>query len=66
MRIKFSVGVSEAEEDRRRLEELRRQSGLASLASVHDDPEARPPGWPAAPDEVDDETASPAVPLWAW
>jgi hypothetical protein len=66
MRIKFTVGMSEAEEERLRLEEQRRQSSQGSTFGGDEDPEARAPGWPAASDSPDEEVDPPAIPIWAW
>lgn len=66
MRIKFSVGLSEAEEDRLRLEEQRRRSSQANALAGDEDPEDRAPGWPAAPEGPEEELDRPAIPVWAW
>jgi hypothetical protein len=66
MGIKFSVGVSEAEEDRLRLEEQRRQSGQSAANATSEDPETRAQGWPAAASESDEEGDPDAIPVWAW
>ena len=67
MSIKFSVGMSEAEEDRLRLEQGR-QSPRGMVACSERDLSARPPGWPVAPEGSDDERElePAALPLWAW
>jgi hypothetical protein len=68
MSVKFSVGVSDVEEDRLLLEE-RRQSA-EWLGRVGDDElEDRPPGWPLSPPACDEDTDAdpePDQPPWAW
>lgn len=66
MSVKFSVGISELEEDRLLLEEQRQSPEWVGL-SAEGDLEARPAGWPLwapAPDEEAEEHELP--PVWAW
>jgi hypothetical protein len=67
MSVKFSVGVSDVEEDRLLLEE-RRQSAEWLGRGSDEELEARPPGWPLSP-PASDEEADPdpdQPPVWAW
>jgi hypothetical protein len=67
MSIKFSVGVSEAEEDRVLLEE-RRQSPARLSHDSDDEPTARPAGWPLSSQSSQEEEDEPIdLPsTWAW
>lgn len=66
MSIKFSVGMSDLQEDRRALEELRRKSPAGARRGTQKKREAGAPGWPlqASPDE--EPAAVPGQSLWAW
>jgi len=69
MSIKFSVGVSDLEEDRRALEELRRKSPAGSRERGDSDSkgEAGAPGWSLqASAEDEHESAPTGQSLWAW
>lgn len=63
MSVKFSVGVSETDEDRELLETLRRSP---SRIDRHGDEglEARPAGWPLRGEGDEDAEAQPST--WAW
>jgi hypothetical protein len=67
MAVKFSVGVSELEEDRLLLEE-RRQSPDWVGRSGDGELEARPAGWPPSSSAPEEEAEEPAelLPPWAW
>jgi hypothetical protein len=65
--IKFSVGVSDLEEDRRALEELRRKSPAGSCEPGDSKGEAGAPGWSLqASAEDEHESAPTGQSLWAW
>jgi hypothetical protein len=68
MGIKFSVGVSDFEEDRRALEELRRKSPAGSRERGDSKGEAGAPGWSLQASAEDDEheSAPTGQSLWAW
>lgn len=62
MSVKFSVGVSETDEDRALLETLRRSPSRLDAGGEEDLP-GRQPGWPLQGES--DEDAPPQSP-WAW
>jgi hypothetical protein len=65
MSVKFSVGVSEIEEDRILLEE-RRQSPDWIGRGGDGDLEARPPGWPLSRPAPEEDVEEELPPVWAW
>jgi hypothetical protein len=65
MGIKFSVGMSDLDEDRRALEELRRKSP-PGRARGENEGEAGAPGWSLQASADDDEPAVTGQSLWAW
>jgi len=64
MSVKFSVGVSDEQEDRLLLEELRRQRPSQTLASAEEELETRRPGWPLR--AVSEDEPEQSQPFWAW
>jgi len=65
MSVKFSVGVSKAQQDRARLEQ-HRSSGEWVALGRQGDAEERSPGWPLRGDEATDDADQEAPPQWAW
>jgi hypothetical protein len=63
MSVKFSVGVSETDEDRALLETLR-QSPSRLESPTEEELPARRAGWPLGPDADDDSAAVQST--WAW
>ena len=67
MSVKFSVGVSETEEDdedRELLETLRRSPSRIDRTTTDEGLETRPAGWPLRADGEDDPEPQPSS--WAW
>ena len=64
MGVKFSVGVSDGQDDRQQLEELRRRSP-AQRGRAEQGREPRTPGWPVPASSADDESLA-GQPVWAW
>ena len=62
MRVQFSIGVGDGDQDRDQLEQYR--SGARAVAPGADIP-GRPPGWPA-PTERSEDDADPDHAVWAW
>lgn len=62
MRIRFSIGVANGDEDRDLLDRYRSGARGGSAAA---DPALRPTGWPAPTERSDDEVES-RLPAWAW
>lgn len=62
MRIRFSIGVANGDQDRDLLDQYRSGARAASAAA---DPARRPAGWPAPSDRSEDD-AEPRHPAWAW
>lgn len=63
MSVKFSVGVSETDEDRELLETLRRSPSRIDRPS-DDGLEARPAGWPLRGEGDEETETQPST--WAW
>jgi hypothetical protein len=63
MSVKFSVGVSEADEDRELLETLRRSPSRID-PSNDASTEIRPAGWPLRAEGEEDAESQPSI--WAW
>lgn len=65
MGIKFSIGISDGQEDRRLLEELRRKSPAGQRGRGDKKREAKAPGWPLQA-STEDEPSVAGQSLWAW
>jgi len=67
MGIKFSVGMSDLDDDRRALEELRRKSPAGGRPRGESKGEAGAPGWSLQANAEDEhESALTGQSLWAW
>ena len=62
MRIHFSIGVADGDQDQDLLDQYR--SG-ARGASATEDPARRPAGWPA-PSEHSEDESEPCLSAWPW
>jgi hypothetical protein len=65
MSVKFSVGVSKAQQDRARLEQHRSSGEWVALGRPAN-AEERSPGWPLRGDEAADDETPETPPQWAW
>lgn len=65
MSVKFSVGVSKAQQDRERLEQHRSSGEWVALGREEELQERRP-GWPLAEGEQADDAEHDPPPQWAW